>query len=374
MRYPIYFFLLFFLFAACTNSGDIQERNNNPNDYARGFQIEKRDGLTKLTVFDPWEKAKNVSMEYYLLEKNKAVPDSLSEQNIIRTPVERVICLSTTHLAFLEALNETAAVTGISGSQYVSNPKIRERIAQDGVPDVGYGQNLNYELIVDQEPDLVLVYGIGSEVTTHTQKLEELGIPAVMVAEFLEETPLGKTEWLKFVGALFGKEKQAADYFNEVEEAYFELKNLTANKDDKPKVMVGAPYKDAWWVPGGKSYLANLIADAGGHYLGKNNPSHESYVISFENALVWGDEADVWINMGNMTSKKEIIDSNQRFRNFRVFNEGKIYNNIKKLGSHGGNDFWESGTVNPHLVLRDLIAIFHPELTDAEMTYYQKIK
>jgi iron complex transport system substrate-binding protein len=137
---------------------------------------------------------------------------------------------------------------------------------------------------------------------------------------------------------------------------------------------VGSPYRDAWWVPGGESYLATLIADAGGDYLGKKNPSNESYVISFEHALSWANQADIWINMGNLLSKNEILSADSRFENFKVFKQGKVYNNIKRLGENGGNDFWESGTVYPNLVLRDLITIFYPELIDKELVYYQEIK
>jgi iron complex transport system substrate-binding protein len=242
------------------------------------------------------------------------------------------------------------------------------------VPDVGYGQNLNYELMVNQKPELVMVYGIGSEVTSYVQKLEELGIPVVMVAEYLEENPLGKAEWIKFFGTLFQKENEANHYFDEVENEYLKLKKRAAEMTEKPKILVGSPYKDSWWIPGGNSYLANLIADAGGEYLGKSNLSNESYVISFEHALTFSNEADVWINMSNLATKDEILSTDERFKNFGVFKNGKLFNNIKRLSKHGGNDFWESGTVNPHLVLHDLTAIFHPELAEGEMVYYQEIK
>lgn len=120
--------------------------------------------------------------------------------------------------------------------------------------------------------------------------------------------------------------------------------------------------------------MANIIADAGGDYLGRDNSSRESYVISFENALMWGNEADIWINMGNMSSKSEIVASDARLASLKVFQKGRIFNNINSLSSHGGNDFWESGTINPHKVLSDLIMIFHPELLNGEMTYYREIR
>ncbi len=372
-RLTIYL-LTIILFTNCSGEKKTEQKTSGFNKYAHGFQLEKTENFTKLSVFNPWERAEDISVDYYLVKKGASLPDSFTNEKVIRTPVERVICLSTTHIAFLEALNETGTIAGISGSQYVSNPTVRKRIKDGEVSDVGYGQNLNYEEIVNQQPDLVMVYGVGSEVTSYTQKLEELGVPVILIAEYLEENPLGKTEWIKFVGALFEKETEAENYFSEVENNYLELKQKVAGKTDKPKVLVGSPYKETWWVPGGNSYMANLISDAGGNYLGKETGTNESYAISFENALAWGSEANVWINMGNLTSKKEIQTANERFARLKVFNEGKIYNNIKRLSSHGGNDFWESGTVHPDWILRDLIAIFYPGLIDAEMIYYEEIK
>jgi iron complex transport system substrate-binding protein len=371
----IFGLLISFLIIAGCNYPEVNSNDNNESgQLSRGFRIDKTEAFTRLTVFNPWEKANNVSIEYYLVNRDRNVPEPLAGKRIIRTPVQRVICLSTTHLSFLDVLGEVHTVAGISGSQYISGEKIRERMEKGEVPDVGYGQNLNYELIVNQKPDVVLVYGIGSEVTSYTRKLEELGVPVVMVAEYLEETPLAKAEWIKFIAALFEKVDLAEQYFYETEEEYDRLKSLAAEKKNKPKVLVGSPYRDTWWVPGGKSYMANLIADAGGDYLGSRNSSHESYVISFENALAWSSMADVWINMGNLSSKREITGSDQRFENFKVLKEGKLYNNIRRLSSHGGNDFWESGTVNPHLILRDLMAIFHPDLVEEEMIYYTEIE
>lgn len=374
MQRFVFFLIIIFFLGGCASSGEKMQATENSNHFARGFQITKKGEVTHLTVFNPWEKAKNVKFDYYLINGDRPIPDSLRTKNIIHTPVHRIICLSTSHLGFIDILKENQSVVGISGARYVSNPEIQERIKNDETVDVGYGQNINYELIVSRQPDLVMVYGVGSEVTSYAQKLEELGIPVIMNAEYLEETPLGKVEWIKFMGTFFEKETEAENYFAKVEKNYKSLEKMVANKQDRPKVMVGSPYKDSWWVPGGNSYLANLIHDAGGAYLGKTNSSHESYVISFENALTWGNQADVWINMGNLASKQEILATDSRFENFHVFTNGKIFNNNKRLSEQGGNDFWESGTVHPDLVLRDLIAVFYPGLIAEEMVYYQQIK
>lgn len=374
MQRFVFFLILTLLLEGCLTPAKKMQATKNSNHFARGFQFEKEGDITHLTVFNPWEKARNVKFDYYLVNRKKAVPDSLQSKTIIRTPVKRIICLSTSHLGFIDVLGENQSVVGISGAQYVSNSEIQQRIRQGEAVDVGYGQNLNYEVIVKQQPDLVMVYGVGSEVTSYTQKLEELGIPVIMNAEYLEEAPLGKAEWIKFMGAFFEKEAEAEIYFGEVEENYLSLEKMVDNKKERPKVMVGAPYKDSWWVPGGNSYLGNLIHDAGGDYLGKDNRSHESYIISFENALSWGNQADIWINMGNLASKREILATDSRFKNFRVLTNGKIFNNNKRLSEQGGNDFWESGTVHPDLILRDLITVFYPGLISEEMVYYQQIK
>lgn len=366
--------ILLWIAVSCSSSGEQNKRLSGTNSYAKGFITEKFDDYTKLTVLDPWVKAENVVFEYFLFNQDASIPGSAAGRNIIRTPVKRVVCLSTTHLAFLDALNEGRSVVGISGGRYINNREIRNRFEAGQICDVGYGQNLNYELLVSRQPDLVIIYGIGSEIIANVHKLNELGVPVIIVAEYLEESPLGKAEWIKFAGCLFEKEDIAEDLFNHIEGEYLKLKELTAEADGKPKVLTGSSYNGSWWVPGGNSYMANIIEDAGGHYLGGNNNSRESYVISFEHALIWGNEADIWINMGNMSSKKEIVASDERLASLKVFQEGRIYNNINKLSPHGGNDFWESGTVNPHKVLSDLIAIFHPELLNGEMTYYKEIR
>ncbi len=368
------FFLLVFILNGCMYTQNQSKEKNNSNHFAQGFRIEQLGAIKKLTVFNPWEKARNIEVDYYLLPGNVAVPDSLSGKNIIRTPVKRIICMSTSHLGFIGVLNESQSVVGVSGADYVSNADILQNISKGKVVDVGYGQNLNYELILSQHPDLVMLYGVGSEVTAHVKKLEELGIQVIMNAEYLEETPLGKAEWIKFVGALYEKENEAELFFTGIENDYISLKAKVENSKKKPKVLVGSPYKDSWWIPGGNSYMANLIKDAGGDYIGKNNDSHESYVISFENALAFGNEADVWINMGLLATKKDIIATDQRFENFKVLKQGRLFNNNNKMSPNGGNDFWESGTVYPNLILRDLISVFYPGTIEGEMVYYSEVK
>ena len=374
MQPKIIIFLIFL--TTIYGCGSPEPNPGSDNKYAHGFSIYEENGIRKVTVRNPWEKARNIEIDYYLIDRNLSIPLSLNGKNIIHTPVEKIICLSTTHLAFLDALGEINKVVGISGSRYISNPIVRDGVARAEIADVGYGQNLNYEEIINRRPDVVMVYGVDSEITGFLNKFHDLGIPAILNAEYLEASPLGKAEWIKFVGALFDKSAVADSIFSAIEANYLRLSGIATSESLKPKVMLGLPYRDSWWVPGGKSYMAKLIADAGGDYIGKENTSHESFVISFEEALLWAEKADVWINLNMVSSKKEILGIDNRFEKFKVFRLGKIYNNNLRTTDLGGNDFWESGAVAPHHLLADLIKIFHPQLLPSShaFEYYQEIK
>jgi iron complex transport system substrate-binding protein len=309
------------------------------------------------------------------VDRKEPIPDSLSGKVIIPVPVNRVICLSTSHLAFLEQLGELAKVTGISGARYVSNPSIQKGIREGVIKDVGYGSNLNYEEIIRQKPDLVLVYGVDAEISGCLDKFRELQIPAVIVAEYLEPNPLGKAEWIKLVAPFFRKEDMADSLYDLTERRYLKWCGVAAGLPERPAVMVGLPYRDSWWIPGGESYMARLIADAGGNYLGRNNASRESSVISMEDAIHLFSPAEFWINAGMINRKSEILALDQRFERLAFYRKARIFNNNKLSTPAGGMDFWESGTVKPDLILRDLITIFHPGILPSDsLTYYQEIK
>lgn len=376
MVYPRFFFIipLILMTVGCQPRDQIRKEGSG-NHYAQGFTTSRENTFCRLTVHNPWEKAKNITLDYYLIGRGQSLPDSLAGKRIIRVPVEKVICLSTSHVAYLDALGEIDKITGISGEAYLMNPALRERVTAGQTSDVGYGQNLNYEEIIRQKPDLVMVYGVDSEITGFLDKFRDLGIPSVIIAEYLEETPLGKAEWIKFIAPFFDKQPLADSLFSETEKRYHQLAGKVSHVEEMPGVMVGLPFRDNWWIPGGNSYLAKLIADAGGDYIGKENDSHESYVISMEEAFIRASSAEIWLNVGMVTRKEEILKSDSRFADFGLFRNGKILNNNKRFTPGGGNDFWESGTIHPDRILEDLIRIFHPGiLPEGELNYYMEVR
>jgi len=380
MKVRILGVILLYVLVSCNNIDNKNDNKVNESlnietlNYAKGFGIEVNDNYKLLTIHNPWQGAQKVEYKYLLIKKGAKVPD-IKADFIIETPIERVVCLSTTHIAFIDVINETQSIFGVSGKDYVNNSKIRQRIEKNEVVDVGFDNSLNYELIAGLNPDLVITYGVGSQVAGYNQKLNDLGIKTVICAEYLENHPLGKLEWIKFLAAFYNKEDLAYKYYNEIEKEYISLLSQIDSSTVKPKVLFGLPWKDSWYVPGGQSYLAKMVEDAGGEYLWKDNDSRESTPYDIESMFVMASKADVWLNTGSVNSKSDILKTDPRFKSFKPFNESKIFNNNNITNIFGGNDYWESGLVEPHLVLKDMIQIFHPELlSDHKLVYYKVIE
>lgn len=379
LRFTVFFILL--ILFSCSNS---KKDYNNQVDrkiesvnlkYAKGFQIDLLNNYKLVTVVDPWSGANNIEYQYLLVDKDEKLPDFANEYTVIRTPIEKVVCLSTTHVAFIDILNKTESIVGVSGTDYINNKKVRKNIENKQVFDVGYDSNLNYELIAGINPDLVITYGVGGEIAGYNQRLKDLGINAVMNAEYLEDHPLGKLEWIKFIAAFYNMEDEANFYFNTIENEYNVLLDIVRGVNYKPKVLIGLPYKDSWYVPGGKSFLAKMVEDAGGEYIWKENNSRESQPFNTESVFVKATKAEIWLNTGTVNSKSDILKVDERFENFTPFNESLIFNNNLRMNKLGGNDYWETGLVQPNIVLQDMIKIFHPDLLkNHQLVYYKQIK
>jgi len=371
---------LMILFSCSNNRERSHIQNNSQKEsvnlkYAKGFRIDKIDKNKLITVVNPWSGASNIEYQYLLVNKNEELPDYANEYTVIRTPVERVICLSTTHIAFIDVLNKTNSIVGVSGIDYVNNTKVREKIESDQIPDVGYDNSLNYELIVRLKPDLVITYGVGSQIASYNQKLQDLGINTVIIGEYLENHPLGKLEWLKFLAVFYNMDEKANEYFEKVEKEYNDLLAISNIVNEKPKVLFGLPWKDSWYVPGGQSYLAKMVEDAGGEYLWKENESRESIPFNIESMFLQASSAEVWLNTGSINKKTDILKIDERFESFKPYRYSFIYNNNLQINKYGGNNYWEKGLVEPHIVLKDMIKIFHPEfLIDYNLSYYKAIK
>jgi len=330
--------------------------------------------MNKITVKNPWQNASQVEYTYLLSDSFASSRIISGSTCMIKTPVSKVVCLSTTHIGFIELIGEIESVSGISGKKYVVNEKLNEKIKKELLPDVGYDENLNYEILIKLKPDVVFAYGVSSTVTNTIKKLNEFGIPVVLVAEYLEEEPLAKTEWIKFFSLFYHKEQVAFQVFDSICISYHQLSQLALNAGNKPKVILGLPWHGVWYISGGGSYIAQLINDAGGFYIWNYLNYKDSKPLALEKVFEHALQADFWLNSGDAATKMDILSVDQRFGLLPLFTGDNIYNNNNLLSPSGGNAFFESGVVEPHIILSDIIYILHPQLLPShQLKYYRKL-
>jgi len=366
---------LFFLFSCKGKNLEITESQSNHSYLTNRFLIEEAENHTRIKVFNPWQKADNIELTYILSSIPDRLPDSLSIFPVIRIPVRRVITLSTTHTGFIAALGEAGSIVGVSGTGLVNDTIVRKAINENRCFDIGYYPNIDYERILSLKPDVVFLYGIDGSVQNVAYRLREAGIPSVLVSEYLEDHPLGKAAWIKFFAAFYHCNEKGDRIFDKVQKNYLSLRDSVRSANDKPLVLAGLPWKNTWFLPGGKSFSARLILDAGGDYLWKDNSSNEYIALDLESVFMKALQADTWINTGSAETYAEIIGLDHRFRKIKAFRSGSVFNNNARSGAGGGNAYWESGVVYPDIILHDLIEIFHPGiLSGNELYYYRKLE
>lgn len=363
------------LSTACKQNIYIEREILSGNNYASRFSIVNEGNFKILEIIDPWQKANDYRLKYVLGTDPSELPDTLKSLPFIKTPVGSVVIFSTTHAGFLSALGSGNIIKGVSGSRYICDTIIRKGIEDGGVSEVGYAPAIDYEEIIRIGPDVVFLYGLESSVSGMISRLATAGIPAVPIAEFLEPHPLGKMEWIKVFGAFTGKWEIASGISGQVCTAYETYREKVLDKTIKPGVLVGLPWKESWNIAGGQSFTAKFIQDAGGQYLWSDDHSTEYLPLSLEAVYMKAYEAAYWINPGAANHKTDILAVDSRLGTIRAFREDLVFNNNARMGRAGGNDFWESGTVRPDLVLKDLILIFHPEeFPQDTFTYYRKLE
>jgi iron complex transport system substrate-binding protein len=377
-------FILFFLsvaFLSSCSSNEINAPFHSGSDgiyHATGFDIEVFDDYTLLSVYNPFQGARDMVFRYVLTgrDKNtdKDLPGHLSNVPVIRTPVASVICLSTTHIALLDYIDQTQSIVAVSGGEYIYNDGIRKRIENGELPGIGYDMSLDYERILELNPEIILAYGVGAEAAAWLDRLRSLGMNVVIVGEYLEGSPLAQAEWVKFIAHFFDKQDMAAEKFSVMEQEYLGLTAMAAASENKPVVMSGLPWRNSWFVPGGNSLFAALISDAGGRYLWDNDKGRENFPVDIEKVIERGSTADYWINAGAALSGADILNTDERLGSIRPFRLNNVYNNNARLNIHSGNDYWESGIVSPHIILKDLVHILHPALLPGHTpVYYRKL-
>lgn len=356
----IFFFFLALGTAACDGSATY-----TPSDftveiytpaYASGFDIRgtHRSDAKLLTVRNPWQGAGNVEQHLLILPTGAKAPAQFDGQ-VVAAPVQRVVCMSSSHVAMFDAIAQVGRIAGVSGIGYITNSAIHT----GRVRDVGYDTNLDFELLASMRPDLILLYGVTGENTLVMGKLRELKIPYIYIGDYMEQSPLGKAEWLVTVAELCGMREQGVAIFDGIVRRYEAIKAAVGQRGSvpRPKVMLNTPYRDTWFMPSSRSFMVRLIEDAGGAYIYTANTSNTSVAVDTEQAYLLASEADIWLNPGTCNTHAELTAQNPKFAGVRAVRRDMVFNNNRRQTPGGGSDFWESGVVRPDLVLRDLRAI-----------------
>lgn len=361
------FLLLFsFIFFSCNSEKKTSTAISLKGDtldisYAKGFSIIQYEGFKILKVSNPWPDADD-TFNYLLLEKDEVnVPENLEYDHKIKIPVKSLVVTSTTHIPSLEILQEEETLIGFPGLDYISSEKTRERIRSGEIRELGKNEAINTEVLISLEPEIVVGFSVNGTNKTYST-IEKSGIPVLFNGDWTEETPLGKAEWIKFFGALFNKSEEADKYFNQVETAYLEAKELAKSAEKVPTVLSGSMFKDQWYVPYGNSWSAIFIEDANANYIYKNTNGSGSKSLSFETVLNDAQNVDFWIAPGQFKTFEQLNESSIHYNRFKAVEKGNVYTYSNTTGETGGVLYYELAPNRPDLVLKDLISIFHPEL------------
>ena len=382
MRLKLLYFAGLFFFFSCKNSepkteSPISERSESSNiKYAKRFAVSNRDGYSVLYLFGN-KNNHDTTATFILFKDSIQVPIISKKQIRIKIPCKNVAALSSIYATMLCELGAIKSISGIDNIDYVNNSQIIDKFASGGIKQLAKMPQIDLEGTLVLNPDIIFTFGMGQGEKDIDKKLEQTGIPVAISVDHLEESPLARAEWIKFFAAFVNKCDKADSIFKEVEKNYLYLTGIAQKTALRPTVFNEIKYSDSWYTPGGKSYVAQLLNDAGANYLWKEDTQSGSLPLSFEQVYAKAKDADFWINLSTLKRKKDLLSYEPRYEEFKAYKTGNLYNNTKVTNSKGYSSYWETGMIYPNRILSDLIQIFHPEVKTEiknQMYYYEQIK
>ena len=301
------------------------------------------------------------------------LPKGLEGATVLQVPLARAVALSSAQVGFMARLGLENAIVAVGEGKYIADSALYERVQKGEVAEVGSGPTLSLEKLLALKPDLVMNFATGGAYDDY-QRIEALGLPLMLTSEWQEEHPLAKAEWIKLFGMLFGVdslanvvyEQSKDDYLASFNKSGLEIASPSARNDTLsslvsrlsskqcPRVLVGMSYGGVWYAPGGQSYTAQLIQDAGGCYLWAGTEERELR-LPLEQVIALADSADIWINPGMFSTAEEILGAEPRVARIKAFREKRVFQNDGRKGPGGGNDFYESAVAQPEKVLNDFV-------------------
>ena len=356
----------FFSFAACApKSSYSPEKTHGDNlmRYARNVSIYEKDYGYRAEVLCPWDTTLSLGSFAFVKDTTKAVDKDV--KGVLRVPVSSVVSFSATQWSVFLRLGEIDRVKGILEGRFVTDSTMRSLLAQEKVYDIGTEAAADIERMIQLKPDALLYspYFDGNQ-----GGLNVTGAVLFPFADYMENTPLGRAEWIRVIGMLAGCEDKANAWFDDIERRYKALSTLCANVETRPTVFSDLAFNGQWYVAGGRSYMAKLFADAGADYIWKDNPSTASVPMDAETILAKAQKADYWrvINSNPYPMTYEsLAKENPVYPLFDAYKNRQII--VCDILSTG---YFEQSQCEPDLLLADFIYFFHPELLTGEWEGY----
>ena len=361
------------LLSACggknsTASGSAQG-DTIPLHYSSNLSLIDYEDYIVAQLRNPWDTAK-ILHTYVLVDKNQPLPQELPQGTLVRTPLSKAVIYSSVHCSLLKDFGALNSIGGVCDLKYIKLPEIEEGCRNGTIADVGDGMNPNIEKIIDLHPDAILLSPF--ENSGGYGRVEKLNVPIIECADYMETSSLGRAEWMRFYGLLFGKKTEADAMFAAVERNYKDLQELVKPISFAPSVMCDLKTSSTWYTPGGNSTIAKLYSDAGANYIFREDTHSGSLPYPFEVILEKGQQTDFWLIRYNQPVDKTYGELEKEFApyaGFRAFKERNIYGcNTNRV------PFYEETPFHPDWLLKDLIKIFHPSLLEGyELRYYNKL-
>ncbi len=368
------FLILIVVFCSCNEQKNTEQKKRDNEQiklkYATCFRIYKNLNYKTLQLISDGKVLTN-----YILYSNQKPEVKLNNTIYIKTPVKKLAALSSIYIGFINRINQLDKVVAVDNRNYIYNEFIRKKISDKEINEIALNGIINEEITLQINPDVIFTYITQNDITLNHKKLINEKIPFVTLVDHLENHPLGRAEWIKFIACFFEKDHLADSLFNVTESNYKSLKLFANKSKNKPKVLTEHKINDAWYVPGGKSFMSALLADANATYYWEQDTHTGSLPLSFEEVYSKASDADYWLNILFCKTKTDLIKMDARYSSFKAFKENKLYNNDNKVNSSGANDYWKTGLTQPDLIINDLISILHPELLiDFKTNFYRHVK
>ena len=340
------------LFSACKETGG-KNLKTNSGTASQLLKMEQGEGYTLVTINDPWRGG--VLHQYVLVPRNSVVPDDLPQGTLVRTPVQHALVYSSVHTSLIHELGAIEVVKGVVDKQYFNDSIITAGLASGSIVDCGNSMNPTVERVIDMQPDAILLSPYQDASYGQIAKME---IPIIECADYLEYDPLGRAEWVKFYGELVGKRRQADSLYEAVVTAYNDLKQKVAGASTRPTVVTEMVISGIWNVPGGQSYMARILNDAGGTYLWADDENTGSLALDFNQVLAVAQKADYWfIKWTNINSLQDLQGAYDLNKEMEAFKNKKVF-----VCDTEKSRFFDRVPFHPDMLLREFAAIMHPEL------------